>query len=192
MDWKPIVLPLLAYLLGSFPTGVVLSRRKFGIDVREMGSGNMGATNVLRNFGWKAGLATFLIDGLKGYLAVALTQAWGVPELTLITALAVVIGHCFPIFLGFRGGKGVATTMGCFFAVSPGLGIWMAVAYVGALWASRISAIGSLVGVFVACLYATVHPGAAPYRTLVYAVSGVVWLRHYSNIRRLIQKRPAH
>jgi glycerol-3-phosphate acyltransferase PlsY len=96
------------YLLGSFPTGVVLSRMRFGIDVREMGSGNIGATNITRNFGWLAGAFALLMDFLKAWAPLKLMQDYlpGVEWVICATGVAVVLGHCFSIFLGFRGGRG--------------------------------------------------------------------------------------
>jgi glycerol-3-phosphate acyltransferase PlsY len=191
MDWKSWAIPVLAYFVGSFPTGVVLSRKKFGIDVRDMGSGNIGATNITRNFGWRAGVATFVIDFMKGFIVVQMAEACCPREHWVATfaAGAVVFGHCFSIFLGLRGGKGVATTLGCLAALAPLAAALMAATYAVLLAITRVSAIGSLVGIALACLAVTVFPTSYPIRVLVYLCSGIVLVRHQSNLRRLFMRK---
>ena len=118
---------LLAYLLGSIPTAVIVGKVFFGVDVREHGSGNAGATNTFRILGFKAGLSVFLIDGMKGFLATYLAVVFELDKLThwhmifiqFILTTAVVLGHIFPVFAGFRGGKGVATMLGAVFGILP-------------------------------------------------------------------------
>lgn len=190
MLWKVWLVPLVAYLIGSFPTGVVLSRRRYGFDVRDMGSGNIGATNITRNFGWKAGIVTFLIDFMKGYLGLKLAEAYCFewPWIITATGLAVVLGHCYSVFLRFRGGKGVATTLGCFAAAVPPAALGMAGAYVVFLFFTRISAIGSLVGVVLASLYVSFFPPPLPAQWLVWGLTAVVFVRHQSNLRRLFSR----
>ncbi len=184
-------LTVFAYLLGSFPTGVVLSRRKYGIDVRDMGSGNIGATNITRTFGWYAGALTFLIDGLKGFLPVCLVR-WYFPELPMLVpavGIAVVAGHCFSAYLKLGGGKGVATSLGCLSAVAPWLALAAALTYLAVLGATRISALGSLAGIVAANLYLVF---LSPSREIVFLTLGIsflVVLRHQSNIRRLFSEK---
>lgn len=181
------VITFLAYLLGSFPTGVVLSRRKYGLDVREMGSGNIGATNITRTFGWYAGMLTLLIDGLKGFLPVFLVQRYFPQEPRLVPAvgIAVVTGHCFSAYLRFRGGKGVATSLGCLAAAAPRLAAVAAVTYGVVLLASRISAVGSLAGILAANLYLFFLRPPLAVVALTVGISIIVLIRHHSNIRRL-------
>ncbi len=120
MDITYILLFILAYLIGSIPTAVWLGKGFFGVDVRQHGSGNAGATNVFRVLGQKAGIAVFLIDAAKGMLAVNLTDFFFVPiqdenlliGLQLLLGLLAMAGHVFPLFAGFKGGKGVATLFG--------------------------------------------------------------------------------
>jgi acyl phosphate:glycerol-3-phosphate acyltransferase len=188
MDWKVWLIPLLAYLVGSFPTGVVISRKKFGIDVRDMGSGNIGATNITRNFGWRAGVITFLIDFMKGYLGLKMAEAWYPewPWVATCAGAAVVLGHCFSAFLRLRGGKGVATTLGCFAAMVPWVAALMATSYLILLAITRVSAIGSLVGIALSCGAVSILPTAPAAKILVYLCSAIVLVRHQSNVRRLI------
>lgn len=175
------------YLIGSFPTGVVLSRRKFGIDVREMGSGNIGATNVTRVFGWYAGVLTFLADSLKGFLPLYfLRDAYPGAEWALTLAgIALVFGHCFSLYLGFRGGKGVATSLGVVAVINPWLALACALVYAALLVATKISAIGSLGGMVIAVGYLLIFQPSWPVTTLVGCVSVIVFVRHHTNIRRL-------
>ncbi len=187
MFWMPCLV-LLAYVVGSFPSGVVLSRRRFGIDVREMGSGNIGATNITRSFGWSAGVVTFLLDFLKGYIYLWFVSQLVPGETWLVAAcgVALVFGHCFSLFLRFEGGKGVATTLGCFACVVPGAAFCMAATYVLVLFMTRISALGSLAGIMVACLWTFSFPPKLPDLALVLILSLLVAFRHHSNINRLL------
>jgi glycerol-3-phosphate acyltransferase PlsY len=111
-----------AYIFGAIPIGVLVART-YGIDIQKVGSGNIGATNVLRAAGWGPALVVFLADALKGGIAVIVARAFGVPNYFIVAvALAAVAGHNYSIFLGFRGGKGVATSFGTLFLMDPGLG----------------------------------------------------------------------
>lgn len=179
----------LGYFIGGFPTGVVLSRGKYGIDVREMGSGNIGATNITRVFGWYAGVLTFVVDAAKGLVTLLLIRRfWPYePWLLTITGAFLVFGHCFSPYLKFRGGKGVATSLGCMAAVSPWCAGIAAAVYVTLLAVSRISAIGSLGGVASALVYIWFSDPAQYVKCLIYAVSFVVVVRHRSNIVRLVE-----
>jgi glycerol-3-phosphate acyltransferase PlsY len=187
MNWVYYIIPFAAYFAGGFPTGVVLSRSKYGIDVREMGSGNIGATNVTRNFGWWAGVLTFLVDFLKGLAPLAALRHWLPEEPWLVTATgtALVLGHCFSPYLGFRGGKGVATSLGCLLAVQPQAAYLGAAIYIACLVVTRISAVGSLAGILLATIFVLERGSSAPVRVLVLAVAGVVVVRHRSNMVRL-------
>ena len=123
------IFPVVGYLLGSLAFAVWLPRCVAGIDVRHGGSGHAGATNTLRHLGWGWGVAVFVLDALKGYVAVALAQEAGADAFVLaLTAAAAVAGHIWPVFAGFRGGMGNATTFGALLAVSP-LGALLAVGW---------------------------------------------------------------
>lgn len=149
MNWSldaPYFLAALAfgYLLGSIPFGVIVTRLAGVGDVRRIGSGNIGATNVLRTGRKGLAAATLLGDALKGTVAVALAWQWG-PNAALLAALGAFVGHLFPVWLGFKGGKGVATYIGCLVALSP----WAALAF-AAVWlalaaATRYASLSSLV-----------------------------------------------
>jgi acyl phosphate:glycerol-3-phosphate acyltransferase len=174
-----------SYLCGSIPFGLLIVRAFSGKDVRDVGSGNIGATNVARAAGRKAAVATLLFDAAKGLAPVLLAPR--VPEwLPAGCAVAAVVGHCFPLWLGFRGGKGVATGLGVSLALAP----WGALAG-GACWVVlykllRISSVGSLVGVAAALVVA----GFTAPRDAVIGLAAVALLivaRHAGNIRRLLK-----
>ena len=186
-------IPPVAYLLGSSPFGYLIVKRRQGHDIRSQGSGNIGAANVTRVAGLGAGAMTFLLDVAKGYLSV-----WGVARLTdenitwmMVAALAAIAGHLFPVWLGFRGGRGVATGVGVFLpvclpAVLLALLIWMGVAL---FW--RYASLASIVASasLPPLTYLLYAPGHAPPRIVSFSVAlaaVVIILRHRANIERLI------
>jgi len=185
--------PVIAYLLGSIPFGLLIVRAQGGPDIRAIGSGNIGAANVTRNAGKFAGILTLLLDAGKGYAAVWLAGYFthGNIRWMMIAAVCAVVGHMFPIWLGFHGGKGVATGLGvflpiCWQAVAAGVVLWLLVVI---FW--RYSSLGSIsaavaLPVFVYLLYA---PGHAPpeYVTLgTVVISLLVLIKHRPNIARLV------
>ncbi len=181
---------IVAYLLGSIPFGYVLVRVQKGIDVRTTGSGSTGATNVMRSLGAAGFAATFVLDLLKGFAAVVLAQRWnsGDPNWTAAAAVAAVVGHCFPVWLKFRGGKGVATGLGVFLALAPKeAGIALAI-FVLLVALFRYVSLGSVVaaGVFPILVYTLGHP-PLPLTLGATASAAVVIGRHHSNIARLLK-----
>lgn len=183
----PVAL-LLAYLLGSVPFAVVVSRG-FGLaDPRSYGSGNPGATNVLRSGNKKAALFTLLGDALKGWVAVYLAQRYGLsPAGVGLVALAVFFGHLFPVFLGFKGGKGVATAAGVLLALDPLLGLmvlgtWLAVAYV-----FRYSSLAAVLAAALAPLYAGLMQGTSGGLIVTVGILSMALIgKHWGNIQRLL------
>jgi len=189
----PFGLALLAgaYLIGSVPFSYMVARA-FGVaDVRRVGSGNVGATNVMRSAGKAAGLLAFLLDALKG-AAAALAVSWLAPTSSVLPALAAlgaVIGHMYPLWLGFRGGKGVATGAGAFLALAPYPTLLALCAFALVLAVTRYVSAGSMAGA-VTLAGAAFILGAAP--PVAWAATGaaalVVW-RHRGNIVRLARGR---
>lgn len=176
-----------AYLLGSVPFAMI-SSKLFGLaDPRTYGSGNPGATNVLRSGNKKAALFTLLGDALKGWLAVFLAQQAGLPDSAIgLVALAVFLGHIFPIFLKFKGGKGVATGAGVILALDPVLGLavlatWLLVAYV-----SRYSSLAALIAAGSAPLISALMHGINGQFAVVMVIGGVLIIKHWQNIQRLM------
>ena len=184
----PILVLLAAYLLGAIPFGYVLVKWKTGADVRSAGSGNIGATNVLRTTGRAAGIATLLLDIAKGYLAV-----WMAGRLTAhdwlwmsAAALAVMAGHAYPVFLKFKGGKAVASWVGAFLCLTPVALIAVLVVFVVVVAWTRYISMGSIImaATLPLAIWLIVH---APLPPIVAAIVAGVFIiyKHSSNIQRL-------
>jgi acyl phosphate:glycerol-3-phosphate acyltransferase len=191
--------PVIAYLLGSIPFGLLIVKAQGGPDIREIGSGNIGAANVTRHAGKFAGILTLVCDAGKGYLAVWLAAHFSKGNIRwmMVAAVCAVVGHMFPIWLNFKGGKGVATGLGVFLpiawqAVAAGVVLWLLVVI---FW--RYSSLGSIsaavaLPLFVYLLYA---PGHAPpeFVTLgTVMISVLVLVKHRPNIARLVAGEEAH
>lgn len=172
-----------AYLLGSVPFGLLLTRLFGAGDLRAIGSGNIGATNVLRTGRKGLAAATLLLDLAKGAAAVLLARAL-FPGTEALAALAAVIGHCFPVWLRFNGGKGVATTMGVALALAWPIGLAYAVVWLGVLGVTRISSLGGMSAV-VAAPIAALFTGHAAYAPVLTALALLVLWLHRANIARL-------
>lgn len=173
-----------AYLLGSIPFGVVLTRLGGAGDLRQIGSGNIGATNVLRTGRKGLAAATLLLDGGKGAAAVLITAAVR-PELALYAAAAAFIGHLYPVWLKFRGGKGVATMLGVSLALYWPAGIAFALTWLAMLALSRRSSVGGLSGAIVAPIAAAAGGQSDAVLVLLGMALLVVW-KHRDNIVRLL------
>ncbi|HXY25662.1 MAG TPA: glycerol-3-phosphate 1-O-acyltransferase PlsY [Candidatus Acidoferrum sp.] len=186
------LIPVAAYLLGSIPFGVILARL-FGSDVRKAGSGNIGATNVARVVGPLAGILTLVLDAAKGAAAVLLAQRLSNDSATwmMVAALAALVGHCFPVWLKFKGGKGVATAAGVFLTLSP-LAFAVAIAlFVLVVVFSRYVSLGSIsaaaaMPLLMYLLWAPRHapPPAVTIGTLAAAL--LIILKHRGNLQRLL------
>ena len=180
-----LVALLLGYLLGSIPFGVLITRALGLGDLRAIGSGNIGATNVLRTGSKGAALATLLLDGGKGAVAVLVARAIAGEPAALFAALGAFLGHLFPVWLGFRGGKGVASFLGIMLALAWPAGIaacltWLAVAAV-----FRVSSLAALVAAASAPLWLAAF-GRSDAVWLAVALALLVFVRHHANIRRLL------
>jgi glycerol-3-phosphate acyltransferase PlsY len=174
----------IGYLLGSIPFGVVLTRLSGGPDLRSVGSGNIGATNVLRTGKKGLAAATLLGDMLKGTVAVLLGAEFG-PPAALLAACGAFLGHLLPVLLGFKGGKGVATFLGCLIGLFWPAALAFAVVWLGIAFITRYSSLAALVAsvVSVATLLAFHLFGAA----LVFTFLAILlWVKHAQNIRRLL------
>jgi glycerol-3-phosphate acyltransferase PlsY len=192
---------LLAYLVAAIPMGVLVGLTR-GIDIRKLGSGNIGATNAVRVLGAKWGIVVFLLDLLKAWLPVRLAMSDGAlgglpaPEAGLAcVGLAATLGHIFPVYLGFRGGKGVACALGVFAALMPVGGVFAGLVYLQTLALTRVSAIGSLTAVNALALHLWISGAPLPYRLLVLAMAALIWVRHRGNLReiaRIAAERKRH
>jgi glycerol-3-phosphate acyltransferase PlsY len=187
------LVPVTAYLLGSIPFGLLIVKAIGGPDIRTTGSGNIGAANVTRTAGFLPGLLTLLLDAAKGYAAVWLAARWtgGNIRWMMAAAILAVIGHMFPIWLGFRGGKGVATGLGVFIPICPeavaaAFVLWLAVVV---FW--RYSSLGSIVAavalpVFVYILYAPRHAPPLFVTLGTVFISLLILFKHRANVERLV------
>jgi len=187
---KELLIILAAYLVGSVPSGYIIFRRGLRRDIRGLGSRSTGATNVLRLAGWKFAVPVLVADVLKAAVPVALIlQLSGERRLAMAAALAVALGHCFPIFINFRGGKGVSTAMGAFAVLSPPLFAAGLAVFAGAIAATRLVSLGSLLGILSVSLFAFFWKVDVELGILGAAIFLLAAIRHKENIRRLIAGR---
>jgi len=173
-----------AYLSGSVPFGLILSRMAGVQDIRKEGSGNIGATNVLRVAGKKVAIATLLLDALKGFVPVMIAKSVHM-DYALLAALGAFLGHVFPVWLKFRGGKGVATALGVVFGLSFAIGgilcaVWLMLAAL--MQYSSAAALGAFGIAPLLTLYLT---GSLETTLAVLLISIVIWIRHAANLKRL-------
>ncbi|MEM6990668.1 MAG: glycerol-3-phosphate acyltransferase [Myxococcota bacterium] len=182
----------LAYFVAAIPVGVLIARAKH-IDLREVGSGNIGATNAARALGGRMGIVVLILDVGKAALPVFLASrasALGgteAPETAIAwVAMAAVLGHIFPVYLAFRGGKGVACALGVFLAIDWPIGVVALLMYAQGAVLTRTSAVGSLTAVTAAALTTIVAGKPVTYQVLCVAISVIIWVRHRSNIRGMI------
>lgn len=177
----------LGYVLGSIPFGLLITRTAGLGDVRKIGSGNIGATNVLRTGRKGLAAATLLLDGGKGAAAVGLGWWFGGLEPAMAAGVASVVGHCFPVWLGFKGGKGVATVLGVMLAADWMLGIGACLTWAAIAAIFRFSSLSALVATAAAPVYGILlgKPDVVVYAFAALAL--LVWIRHHANIRRLLK-----
>ncbi len=189
---------VLAYLIGSIPTSVWIGRSVFGIDVRERGSKNAGATNAMRVFGWKVGLTVLSIDMLKGWLAVNLIHLtnYYIPEtgdfieFQLLLGIAAILGHIFPVYVGFRGGKGVATLFGLILAINPEPTLLCMGIFVITLVVTKYVSLSSMIAgfafpVMVIFVFKTTTPSLVIFSLII---AGLLLFTHQKNIERLLRR----
>jgi glycerol-3-phosphate acyltransferase PlsY len=199
MDVTMMIIPVLAYLLGSFSTAVWVGKWLYGIDVRSHGSGNAGATNVMRILGPKAGIPVMLFDVAKGWLAVEIAF-WYRPVglngvefeiFTVVVGFLAVLGHVFPVFTGFKGGKGVATLLGVALALYPWPALAIAVVFFAMLFAFRIVSLSSITAGLlfpVAVMLLPYEPRPElPLILLSIFIAVFIPLTHRQNIKRLLK-----
>ncbi|MBW2185245.1 MAG: glycerol-3-phosphate 1-O-acyltransferase PlsY [Deltaproteobacteria bacterium] len=181
------IILVVAYLVGAIPSGVVLTRIAGAGDVRQSGSGNIGATNVYRVAGKRLGILTLVADMLKGMLPLLAMKFWGgfsEQQLALV-AVALFVGHCYPIYLGFKGGKGVATALGIYLVLSaPSVGVALLV-FAGVLWRWRYVSLASICAAAVIPFMVYLFGSSLPVVIATVLIASGVIYRHSSNIQRL-------
>ena len=182
-----LALVVFAYLLGSVPFGLIIGRLA-GKDVRTTGSGNIGATNVLRAAGKTAGVITLLFDVAKGYAAIAVAERFSGPDhaLPLVCGIAALIGHCFPVFLGFRGGKGVAAGLGVFLGIAPFYVIFALGAFLAVATITRFVSAGSIAGALTMPIALWIGGASSARIGVAAAMAALIIAKHHANIARLM------
>ncbi|WP_375722694.1 glycerol-3-phosphate 1-O-acyltransferase PlsY [Arcobacter sp. KX21116] len=193
-----LIFYILAYLIGSIPFGLLLAKTFAGVNIKEHGSKSIGATNVLRvvketnpNLAKKLGLATVILDAIKGTIILLIAQAFGVSEATLWTiAVLAVVGHCYSIYLGLEGGKGVATGLGVFLVLIPIPTLIGAIVWGFCAKVLKISSLSSLLGLIAVIIAAIVFNNGLTVgsNAPMYLISFIIFYKHIPNIVRLIKK----
>lgn len=189
-----LILFVLAYLIGSIPSGLIIGKVFYNTDIREHGSGNLGATNTFRTLGVKAGIVVMVADILKGTLATGLADIFSYFQISLEWSISPLIigavaafGHMYPIFANFRGGKAVATSGGVILYYEPVLFIILILAFIITLYLSKYVSLSSMVAGVVAIIY-SLFTRDIPLIVIVFLLSGFIFYRHRANIKRIKDK----
>ena len=182
-----VLLIAVGYGLGSIPTGLLIARWQKGVDIRQHGSGNIGMTNVLRAVGKGAAALTLVGDLAKGFIPVLLARAWLTSPWAIgLVALAAVVGHLYPLFAGFHGGKGVATTLGAFIPLLPGPLLIAFVVWAACVAFRRQVSLGSLAAAASLPIAALFWGSPTAYVLYTLVAAALIWYRHRENIQRLL------
>ncbi|GGI42028.1 glycerol-3-phosphate acyltransferase [Mammaliicoccus stepanovicii] len=180
------VVIILSYLVGCFPSGLVLGKLFYKKDIREFGSGNLGATNTFRVLGKKAGFIVMFLDIFKGFIVVFFPLWFNVDIPSIFVGIFAVIGHVFPIFLKFRGGKAVATSAGAVLGVHPLLLIILAIIFLSILFLTKYVSLSSIVA-SICCVIGAIFIGDLPFLFVSIAIMVILLVRHQSNIVRIFK-----
>ncbi|MFC3886040.1 glycerol-3-phosphate 1-O-acyltransferase PlsY [Bacillus songklensis] len=181
------ILPILAYIIGSIPFALVVGKVGYGIDIREHGSGNLGGTNTFRTLGVKAGLIVTSADILKGTLAASLPVLFNADLHPLFVGMFAVVGHVYPLFANFKGGKAVATSGGVLLFYSPLLFVAMLACFFVSLYVSKYVSLSSIITGIFAFIY-TLFTRDIPFIIVVGLLASFVIWRHRANIQRIMNK----
>jgi acyl phosphate:glycerol-3-phosphate acyltransferase len=183
------IILVVAYLLGSIPFGYFIVRRKIGADVRETGSGGTGATNVSRRAGRTAGVLTLLLDAAKGCAAVVIAQVVSGDDWVIAAAaIAALVGHIFPVWLGFRGGKGVATGVGIFAVLAPIALLCAGVIFLGIVVTTRYVSLGSIIAAVLIPVFVWLLSGSQALLTAAIVAAALIVFAHRGNMKRLASR----
>lgn len=196
-SYSHLIALLVAYLLGSIPSSVWVGKIFYGIDVREYGSGNAGATNTFRVLGAKAGVPVLILDILKGWAACSIPYVYGdyvvgtslFVNMQLVLGLAALLGHIFPVYVGFRGGKGIATLLGVVVAMHCEAALASIGVFILTVLITRYVSLGSMVGASFFAVYVTVIAATEHRSLVIFAVfmAVLVVITHHKNIKRLLR-----
>ncbi|MFJ7754724.1 glycerol-3-phosphate 1-O-acyltransferase PlsY [Peribacillus muralis] len=184
------IIILSAYLIGSIPSGLIIGKTFYNIDIREHGSKNLGGTNTFRTLGVKAGLTVTIMDILKGTLATSLPFLLGANDLNqMLVGVIAVVGHMFPIFANFRGGKAVATSAGVILGYEPLFFVIAVIIFFISLYFSKYVSLSSMIASLLAFIYSLVfHTGDWALITVIGTFTIFIFYRHRANIKRIIDK----
>jgi glycerol-3-phosphate acyltransferase PlsY len=184
-----IIVVVIAYLLGSIPFGYLIVRRTIGADIRQTGSGGTGATNVSRRAGKAAGVLTLLLDAAKGCAAVLIARVVSGEDWVIAAAAsAALVGHIFPVWLGFRGGKGVATGVGIFSVLAPLALLCAGVIFIAIVVTTRYVSLGSIVAAVLIPVFVWFQSGLQPVLTAAIIGAVLIVFAHRGNIKRLVSR----
>ena len=178
---------ILAYLIGSIPSGLIIGKKFYGVDIRQHGSGNLGGTNTFRVLGVKAGLTVTIADILKGTLAAALPLFFQSDMHLLLAGIFAVVGHTYPVFAGFKGGKAVATSAGVLLCYAPLLFLITLAGFFACLYITKYVSLSSMFGGLVAFIYSLILQDT-PLIIVVAILTLFVIYRHRANIKRIMNK----
>jgi len=180
-----VLLVVIGYLIGSIPFGFLLARLK-GIDIRKQGSGNIGATNVWRNMGLFQGLLVLVLDALKGIVCVLLGRMFAGGDAQLLTALAALVGHSWPVFLRFRGGKIIATALGVFLALDPLVTALAVLVWLVVVVLFRFVSLGSILAMISLPVFMLIY--SRQWENVIFSLiaAGIAIFKHLPNIKRLL------
>ena len=177
---------MVAYGIGSIPFGLIFTKLSGRGDIRNIGSGNIGATNVLRTGSRKLAVLTLVFDAGKGAVAVGVANYYADIHIAAFAGLLTVIGHCFPVWLKFQGGKGVATSLAVFTTLDMRLGVVFAIIWLATAFLSRYSSLAALSAVLAVTVGGFFLLDDMISQICILLISGLIWARHHSNIRRLL------
>ncbi|TFE02926.1 glycerol-3-phosphate 1-O-acyltransferase PlsY [Jeotgalibacillus salarius] len=182
------IILIVAYILGSIPSGLWVGKLFYKKDIRDYGSGNLGATNTFRTLGKKAGIVVTLLDILKGTAATIIPLLTGLPDIMLIAGVIAVIGHIFPVFAGFRGGKAVATSSGVVLGYAPLLFVLVVLVFLITLKLSKYVSLSSMAAALFGILYCIIFTDDLFLTIIVGVMAAFIVIRHKSNISRIRDK----
>ncbi len=177
---------IISYILGSIPSGYLIGKYFFNTDIRTLGSGNVGSTNALRNFGKKAGIATLFCDALKGFVAVFLADKVAGSDGIAVSLVFVVLGHMYSMFLNFKSGKGVATSFGALIYIDIKFILILAAIFLLAVLASRMVSLGSILAAASAIIAGYFYFGLTNIYYAIIIIACLVIYKHRANIQRII------
>lgn len=180
------VIAIISYILGSIPNAYLIGKYFFNMDIRNLGSGNVGSTNALRNFGKKAGIATLICDALKGFIAVLIADKLNVEHAVAVSLVFVVLGHMYSVFLNFKSGKGVATSFGALLYIDIKFVLILVGIFILVVLISRMVSLGSILAAISAILIAYFYFGLTDIFYAVLIIGTLIVYKHRANINRII------